>query len=266
MRQDTDGGLRAFTESVVRTVAPVAAAVKFQSACYERHLSHGLDAMHAGIRLAHQLGLLVILDAKRGDIGISANHYAAAAVGLGADWVTVSPYLGLETVEPFLVAGLGTYVLVRTSNHGSDSLQCLPVGSGAAAATLALEVARQVAQLGEGRCSSSGHSAVGAVVGATKSSELAAFRSAMPAQPLLLPGIGAQGATVDDVADAFRPGTAGALATSSRAIIFAAPNHGETWDEAVHRAAAATAAELRRFHVPSPHHQPFTSFPCGGCR
>ncbi len=247
MRHHPDGGLREFTESIVRTVAPKAAAIKFQSACYERHLAPGLEALQAGMQLARALGLLVILDAKRGDIGISASHYAAAARELGADWVTVSPYLGLETIEPFLEAGLGTYVLVRTSNPGSDSLQRVALAAGPGHRVIADEVAAQVAVLGGHSLGSSGGSAVGAVVGATKSSELSSFRTAMPAQPLLLPGIGAQGATVDDVADAFRPGTAGALATSSRAIIFAAAGPGESWDEAVHRSATTTADELRRF-------------------
>jgi len=239
------GGLAPFTECVIRAVAASSAAIKFQSACYERWLEPGIAALREGMALAKSLGLLVILDAKRGDIGISAVHYAHAARSLGADWITVSPYLGMETVEPYLEAGLGAFVLVRTSNPGSDSLQRVACSGEVAGLTIAQVVAEQVSALGDKYMSADGASAVGAVVGATKRTELADLRNRMPAQPLLLPGIGAQGATVDDVQAAFDPRTAGALATSSRAIIYASAVEGEPWHAAVERAAMEVNAQLR---------------------
>lgn len=243
-RTDADGGLEAFSCEVVRLTSDVAAAVKFQSACYERHLDVGIRALHRSIALARSLGLLVILDAKRGDIGISADHYAAAAAAAGAHWITVSPYLGMETVEPYLKAGLGVFVLVRTSNPGAASIQHLPVNTDGTPHPLCIEIAAQTATLGRSWTNADGVSAVGAVVGATHSNELAALRAAMPTQPFLLPGIGAQGATIADVASAFDPATAGGLATASRSIIYPDIGAGGTWEQGVRDAAASLHRQL----------------------
>ncbi|MDA1008193.1 MAG: orotidine-5'-phosphate decarboxylase [Planctomycetota bacterium] len=235
-------GLHGFTEGILEACAPFAAAVKFQSACYERHHEAGITALRSGIRSAKSLGLLTILDAKRGDIGISADHYAASMVALGADWVTVNGYMGSETVAPYLNAGLGVFVLVRTSNPGSHELQSLPLADGR---TVAEAMADMVAALGDQHLSPRGASAVGAVVGATQRNEIASLRKRMARQCFLLPGIGAQGATIADVQGAFDPATAGALATSSRAIIYAPCQGGETWMDAASHAASQLADELR---------------------
>ncbi|TVQ64223.1 MAG: orotidine-5'-phosphate decarboxylase [Phycisphaerales bacterium] len=245
-RTDPVDAIGAFGIEIVRAVAGVVPVVKLQSACYERFGSAGVRVMERTAAAAREAGLLVLLDAKRGDIGISAQHYAAAGVALGADAITVSPYLGTETLEPYVDAGLGMYALVRTSNPGSGELQSLAMEDGQ---TVAERVARTLASFGGGHTPTPGGlSAVGAVVGATKASELAGFRELMPDQPVLVPGVGAQGGTVADCralrrASATGLADAGVLITASRSVIYAEAATGESWLEAVRRAAGELSAE-----------------------
>ena len=213
-----------FALTILDAVGGIAPAVKFQSACYERWGSPGVAALERGARAARDRGFIVILDAKRGDIGISAGHYAAAATSLGADWITVSPYLGTETLEPFLDAGLGVFVLVRTSNPGSDQLQSLKLEGGA---TVSEQVATELDRLGQSRRGEGGLSDVGAVVGATKAADAAPLRQRMPSAIFLVPGFGAQGGTAEDVRAMVRPGAAapadaGVLVAASRSVIYPA--------------------------------------------
>jgi orotidine-5'-phosphate decarboxylase len=235
---------------VLEAVGPVAAAVKFQSACFERYLSEGWALMHELMRLAHGMGLVVILDAKRSDIGISSEHYAAATIGCAyVDAVTVSAYMGDDSLVPFVGAardaGKGLFVLVRTSNPGSAGVQELTLKTGG---TVADEVAQLVARLGdgEGLIGECGYSAVGAVVGATQQAALARLRTCMPRQVLLLPGYGAQGAAVEDVRPAFAAGRGG-LVTASRSILYpqSPARGGDDWTHAVATAAAHVHGQLK---------------------
>lgn len=237
----------AFSRNVIDAVAPSASAVKFQAACYERLGAAGVVALEAGIQHARDAGLAVILDAKRGDIGISARHYAAAATNLGAQAITVNAYLGMESVEPYLDAGLAVFVLVRTSNPGSADVQDVPLRSGG---TLAMHVGQLVAELGRSR------PGVHAVVGATQHDQSAVLRAVMPDQLFLLPGLGAQGASVEDLcAFAIHPSHAGndpsrgLLATASRSVIYA--GQGAEWAQGVAAAAADLNAQLRSALMPS---------------
>lgn len=236
----------AFARGVIDAVAPSASAVKFQSACYERLGVAGLVALEAGIRHARDAGLAVILDAKRGDIGVSARHYAAAAASLGTQAITVNAYLGMETVEPYLDAGLAVFVLVRTSNPGSADVQDVPLRSGG---TLAMHVGRLVAELGRSR------PGVHAVVGATQHDQSGVLRAVMPEQLFLLPGLGAQGASVQDLCTfAIHPQhggddpSRGLLATASRSVIYA--GQGADWTRGVSAAAAELNAQLRSALLP----------------
>jgi orotidine-5'-phosphate decarboxylase len=211
----------AFAAAVLDGAAGLAPAVKFQSACYERYGSPGIAALERSVAAARQRGFIVVLDAKRGDIGISAAHYAAAAIGLGADWITVSPYLGTETISPFLDAGLGVFGLVRTSNPGAGEFQSAALAAGATVADL---VGKALCDLGRARRGDRGLSDVGAVVGATRAADAAALRAVMPDQPFLVPGYGAQGGGAEDVRPMLRPGArpceAGVLVTASRSVIY----------------------------------------------
>lgn len=234
---------------VIEATAESCVGVKLQLASFERLGPSGRKSLGDVVRLAKEAGLLVLADGKRGDIGISASSYAASlmgttqtpwgeAAGLGADAVTVNPLLGAETVQPFIdvarAHGCGVFVLARTSNPGAADIQDQPLEAGG---TVSDALARMVDGLGQGRIGSSGIADVGAVVGATVPGHLAQLRQLMPNAPILLPGVGAQGGKVEDLAPAFSPGRAGGLITVSRSIVGAA---GDSADG--HAAAAASAA------------------------
>jgi orotidine-5'-phosphate decarboxylase len=232
--------IETFSRDVLRSVAPHVPCVKFQSACFERYRGAGIDALDRLMKEARELGLIVVLDVKRGDIGVSAEHYAAA--GSGADWVTVNPYLGADGILPFLTAGLGVFALVRTSNPSGDELQEAPLADGA---TVAEHVASQLAALGAATIGDRGYSALGAVVGATKRDSIRRLRQRMPHQMLLVPGLGAQGGAIDDVLDCFDAEGGGAVITASRSIIYAFDADDPGWAAAVGHAAQQLAGQLQ---------------------
>ncbi|MFC6591006.1 orotidine-5'-phosphate decarboxylase [Deinococcus lacus] len=208
--------LRQHTLEVLELTAPLAACIKPQLAFYEALGVPGLEILEEVCSLARALELPVILDAKRGDIGSTAEAYAAAwLTGRHAgSALTVNPFLGFRTLDPFTAAarahGGALFVLVKTSNPDQADLQ----GSGVSE-KVAAEVARLGAEEGPGL------SSVGAVVGATHPEELAHWRAAMPQATLLLPGLGAQGAQAADLAAAFLPGGVGAVVSASRGIQYA---------------------------------------------
>jgi len=223
-----------FNRMVIDTVSDHAVLVKPQMAFYEAYGPHGLDAFWETVKYARSKGLPVIADAKRGDIGSTAEAYAAAFFGhanpleawedpdLWTDSLTVNPYLGSDGLEPFVkrckARGTGIFVLVKTSNPSSGELQDQPLFSGE---TVAMQVAKLVDQLGLGLVGQSGYSAVGAVVGATYPADLALYRQEMPRALILVPGYGAQGGTGADVVHAFNRDGLGAVVNASRSVIFA---------------------------------------------
>ena len=240
--------VRRFSEGVIQAVAPVVPCVKVQSACFERFGHAGVLALENVICAAAQVELVVILDAKRGDIGISAAHYAAAATQpyLSADapppdWVTVHSYLGREAITPFLAAGRGAFALVRTSNPSGDAVQSLGLKSGG---TVAEAVAREIAQIGCTEVGRGGYSALGAVVGATKREDAAGLRELMPQQIFLVPGYGAQGGDVDDVLPCFNPDGKGAIVTASRSVLYSYDPPESAWQHMVADAAWRFAEEI----------------------
>jgi orotidine-5'-phosphate decarboxylase len=221
----------AHCQLVLAATAGECVAVKPQLACFERLGPAGWQTLAAVVGQAREHGLLVLADGKRGDIDVSARAYGQAffsgtptpfglVEGLGADALTANPLLGGDSLTPLIEAaravGGGVFVLVRTSNPGAADIQDLPLAAGP---PVHLRVAGLVAALGaEGR-GVHGLADVGAVVGATAPEHLVRLREAMPDAPLLLPGIGAQGGRVEDLAPAFAPGAAGGLITSSRSIV-----------------------------------------------
>jgi len=182
----------------------------------------------------------VILDSKRGDIGSTADHYAIEAFErYGADAVTVSPYMGFDTIEPFLKhAGKGVIVLCRTSNPGGSDLQFLNLA--ASGEPLYLHIAKLAAQ----NWNASGQ--ISLVVGATFPEEIARVRRIVGEMPLLIPGIGAQGGDIDATVKAGsvpnQPGT-GMMINSSRAILYAST--GNDFAEAARTVAITTRDALR---------------------
>ncbi len=234
-----------FCKGIVDAVGPYVVAVKPQSAFFEALGADGARALEETCDYARSTGLLVILDAKRGDIGSTARAYAAAYLepreseGPLADALTASPYLGQDSVEPFLAAcrrhGGGVFFLVRTSNAGASEIQDAPLADGR---PLWQYVAELVHAWGEPLVGERGLSSIGAVVGATHPRAVSQARKSMPHAVLLLPGVGAQGATPADVARAFTSGPASALVTASRSVIYAFRGTEDDW-----RTAAASAAE-----------------------
>lgn len=232
--------IETFTSGVIDAVSGIAAAVKFQSACFERYGSKGIKLLGELRTRASDTGLVIILDAKRGDIGISAEHYAASALAEGpCNWITVNPYLGWDSIVPFLEADLGVFCLVRTSNPSGDVIQKQVLADGR---TVAQSVADLLATEGERYVGESGWSNVGAVVGATKPEEAIALRSRMQQQIFLMPGIGAQGGQVEDVIPCFADGH-GALIPASRSVIYPPPE--SDWQTDIATAATKLASELQ---------------------
>ena len=240
-----------FCKGIVDAVAPYAVAVKPQVAFFEALGSDGWTALESVSRYASEVGLLVIADAKRGDIGSTARAYAAAFLeprGLDpplADALTVNPYLGSDSMDPFLAAcrrhGAGIFCLVRTSNAGARDVQDAVLSDGT---PLWRHVAGLVHEWGEDLVGERGMSSVGAVVGATVPRLIGDARRTMPQAIILLPGVGAQGATPADVARAFTSGPASALVNASRSIIFAYRETEDDWRDAAGAEAARLSAEI----------------------
>ncbi|MCD6405329.1 MAG: orotidine-5'-phosphate decarboxylase [Planctomycetes bacterium] len=254
--------LKAFSCEIVDIVAPHVPAVKPQVAFFEMYGWVGLQAYAEVVRYAKRAGLVVIGDVKRGDIGSTALAYARGHLGQVAvsgrlvgmwqeDAVTVNPYLGGDSIEPFLLEvnarGKGIFVLVRTSNPSGEEIQNLDAGG----SPVYLHVARLVAGWGKDSIGVRGFSSVGAVVGATCPQEAGRIRQALPETIFLVPGYGAQGATAEDIRPAFRQDGLGAVVNSSRGIIFAyrrspySEQFGDRrWQEAVEAAVKAMKKDL----------------------
>lgn len=245
-----------FGTSIIEIAAKHTGVLKPQLGLFEQFGEMGYAVARMLTEYAQAAGMIVILDAKRGDIGTTAEGYARATIGakpgFNADCVTVNPYMGKDTLEPFIALaerdGKGVAVLVRTSNPGAGDVQDLQVG--------AAPVWRRVAEMVSGETSrlkgASGWSGLMAVAGATYPDEARALREAMPDALFLVPGYGAQGASADDAVAGFvtsAKGREGGVVSSSRAVTYpqsaqVAKNMGE-WRAAVAHATAAAAAELR---------------------
>jgi orotidine-5'-phosphate decarboxylase len=232
---------------LIEAAGPACVAVKPQLACFERLGAPGWEALTEVIALARSGDLLVIADAKRGDFPPTAAAYAQAlagstptpagdVAGLGADAFTANPLLGADSLEPFVASGAGVFVVVRTSNPGAADVQDLELAGGE---RLWERLARLVDEMGDARAC--GLSDVGAVMGATSPQHLPRARELMPHAVFLLPGVGAQGGRVEDLAPAFEPGRAGGLVSASRAIASAYESSGGDPADAAH----AEAQRLR---------------------
>jgi len=247
-REQQAEACRRFCCGVIDAVAPYVVGVKPQLAFFEVLGPPGMQAFEDVCAYAHAADLMVIADAKRGDIGSTARAYAAAYLEGHdgspplADAMTVHTYLGRESLEPFLQAcrlnGAGLFCVVKTSNAGGD-VQDLALSDGK---PLWQHVARLVASWGEDLVGERGLSSVGAVIGATHPRSVGQARRLIPQAIFLLPGVGAQGATPADVARAFTSGPSSALVTVSRSLTYAFRNSELDW----RTASGAEAARLQR--------------------
>jgi len=217
-RADPVEAVRSFSLRALDGLVGKVPAVKPQVAFYEALGSGGVAVLEEVVRAAKSAGLIVVLDAKRGDIGSTAEAYAKATLDpdgpVGADSVTLSPYLGPESMAPFCQRtknGKGLFVLVRTSNPDAEGWQ---VETGLAERVAAWITAENHRLAGEGR------GPVGAVIGATHRDEAAQWRLRLPNAWILAPGFGAQGAGVDDIRPLFHGDGGGALIVSARAVLY----------------------------------------------
>ena len=241
-----------FCTGVIDAVVDDAVAVKPQVAFFEALGGAGISALERVCAHAREAGLLVVVDGKRGDIASTAVAYAEAwlerrdGAAPAGDALTVNPYLGSDSLEPFLAAcgeGAGLFVLTRTSNPGGADVQEAELADGR---RVWERIAGLVAGWGEAHIGESGLSAVGAVVGATQPDAVARARELMPHAVLLLPGIGAQGGRADVLHAATTVHPAGGLIAPSRSVIYAWRERGGDWRQGVRVA----ASELRRSVLP----------------
>ncbi len=254
------GLVERYCERILEIAASRVPVVKFQMAFFECWGVPGLVALQRLTARARKLGLIIVLDGKRNDIGSTAVAYAQAYLRpepeLGhsehfhVDALTINPYLGSDGIRPFVEAaeahGKGIYCLVRTSNPSASELQDLRVEG----RPVYQHLADRIGVLAQEYRGETGYSLLGAVAGATYPDELVALRRALPLVPFLVPGYGSQGGTANDVARAWDADGQGALVNSSRAIIQAYQHEpyrsrfGDRWEDAVKAAIEATITDL----------------------
>jgi orotidine-5'-phosphate decarboxylase len=219
-----------WSRQVIQAVAGQVAILKPQIALFEQMGAAGLGVLEELVNVAQEAGLLVLMDAKRGDIGSTAEAYAKALLDddgpFGCDAVTLSPYLGRDSMAPFIQRcernNKGVFILLRTSNPGGAELQ-------RDRAQVADLVASWVNEWNEPLLDANGFGPVGVVVGATLGTELTHWRAALPHAWFLMPGYGAQGASAADTRAGHRKDGLGALINSSRGVLFAGPGEEQTY-------------------------------------
>lgn len=258
---DAAAAIVAFNKKLIDAVAGVVPAVKVQIAYYEMYGVSGLEAFAKTCDYAREKGLIVMTDAKRNDIGATAECYAKAYLGETAvgehayaafesDFLTVNGYLGSDGIKPFLnwmkKKDRGIFVLVKTSNPSSGELQDQKLQNGK---TVYEYMGSLVEEWGKEVIGQYGYSSVGAVVGATHPKQAEILRKEMPHTFFLIPGYGAQGGTADDLRVCFDRNGRGGIVNSSRGILCAYRQEkyaGLSFDEAAYRACIAMKEDLNR--------------------
>ena len=249
---DTPEGVWKWSQAIVEAAAGKIAVVKPQVSLFERHGPEGMAALQAAAKAARAAGLIVLMDAKRGDIGSTAEGYAQAYLAPGApfegDALTVNPYMGLDTLEPYAklakAHGKGVIVLVRTSNPGAADFQSRIM----AGAPLYVRVAEALGPLTERLMSPCGWSSLMMVIGATAPEEARAVRALAPKALFLVPGYGAQGAGAAEACSGLVNGEGGVV-SASRSVNFpksaASARDKASWRQAVEDAILEARDELR---------------------
>jgi len=236
-----------FNKAIIDIIKDDVVAVKPQSAFYEQYHAEGVKCFFDTMDYARQQGLIVVADVKRSDIASTAEAYARTFLkDSPADAITVNPYLGIDSLEPFIKLcdelGKGLFVLVKTSNPGSKDFQDALLKDNRKLYEL---VAEKVGDAGKKLRGKEGYSSVGAVVGATFPAEAKAIRQLMPKSIFLVPGYGAQGAKAADLKDYFNKGGLGAIINAARSIIYAykEPN-AQQWQDAIKQAVKEMNKEI----------------------
>ena len=223
----------AYNKRLIKALCDIVPAVKVQIAYYEMYGVAGMKAFEETLKAAHEAGMSVMVDAKRNDIGATAEAYATSYLGktqlpagearaFEGDFVTVNAYLGVDGVKPFVNAceknGGGIFALVKTSNPSSGQLQDMKLEDGR---TVYEMMGDLVSEWGESTIGAHGYSQVGAVVGATYPEQGRELRARMKRTFFLVPGYGAQGATGKDIAGCFDEKGLGAIVNASRSLLCA---------------------------------------------
>ena len=256
---DAGKAILEFNKAIVDQIKDIVPAVKVQIACYEALGIAGMKAFAGTVKYARKSGMVVIADAKRNDIGSTAEDYSTAFLGkhslgkseFSSDFLTVNGYLGFDGIKPFAEDckknKKGIFVLVKTSNPSGVELQNKTLADGK-------KVYEQMAELvnawGADTIGKYGYSNVGAVVGATYPEEAERLRKAFPSMFFLVPGYGAQGGTAADAAVNFDANGLGAIVNSSRAILTAYKKDkykGLSFDQAAREAAFEMKEDLGKF-------------------
>ncbi len=252
-------GFERFSCEIIDVVAGLVPAIKPQAAFFEMCGPAGMVALANVIDHARLRELLVILDGKRNDIGSTAEAYARSYLGAkpdsawGCDALTVNPYLGVDSLQPFIAraqqTGSGVFALVKTSNPESKTFQELELaGDG----RVYQSVGRWIQHAASQTTGEFGYGIIGAVVGATYPDQLAQLRSELPNVFFLVPGFGAQGGTAADIAGAFDSHGLGAIINSSRQIIFAfnEPRFAQkNWHDSIEKATLESIQQLADLNV-----------------
>ncbi|MCU0540625.1 MAG: orotidine-5'-phosphate decarboxylase [Oscillatoriaceae cyanobacterium Prado104] len=232
--QSVTNALIDFSKIAIDSVQDLVPAVKFQSAYFEQFGSAGIAALARSIAYAKNQKLLVILDAKRGDIGSTSLAYARSYLAgktqlkngltvdsdLEVDCMTINPFLGEDSLAPFLEVAnryeKGLFILVKTSNPGSQMIQDRIVNG----KKISYHLADLVNEWGKDSIGESGYSCIGAVVGATFAEEAKQLRELMPKAIFLVPGVGSQGGKIENISREINDGNHGAIVPISRGITY----------------------------------------------
>ncbi len=275
---DPLGAVRTYCMGVLQAVAPVAPIVKINIAYFEVFFGAGVSLYYELVHHAHELGMLVIGDIKRADVGHTAEMYAQAHLcdppkssppksgppkcgppdsdpleSVSAitpkhipDAVTLNAYFGIDGLKPFIDAaetfGRGLFLLVQTSNPSAVEVQGLRVHNGE---TVCEHVAKRVEEWGSGLVGASGYSSIGAVAAPHGAESMRKLRDRMPHAIFLVPGFGAQGRTAEDVAPCFNSDGRGALIAASRSVIYAfEKDQASDWVQSIGRACREFADQV----------------------
>lgn len=218
-----EDGLFAFNKALVDATHDITACYKVQIAYYESYGLAGLRAYAKTLAYLRSLNAVIIADIKRGDIAKTAEMYAKAHFtgDFEADFITLSPYMGLDSLSPYLPylkdQGKGVFVLIRTSNEGAKDIEYLPTENGKRVYDV---VGEKLQLLGKDYIGNCGYSAIGGVMGCTHPEEAAEIRKSLDTTFFLIPGYGAQGGKAEDIAKYLKNGNGGVV-NSSRGILLA---------------------------------------------
>ncbi|MFV0440783.1 MAG: orotidine-5'-phosphate decarboxylase [Lachnospirales bacterium] len=242
-----------FNKSIIDEIYDIVPAVKPQIAMYEEHGIEGQRCYYDTVKYAQSKGMIVIGDAKRGDISSTAKSYSLGHLGnekesFGTDFLTVNPYMGYDSIQPFEEEmqnfERGLFILLKTSNPNSFQIQNLKLENGK---YVYEEVASLISTWGEKFIGKYGYSSMGAVVGGTHKEEMEHIRKLIPNVFFLVPGYGAQGGKAEDIACCFDEKGHGAIVNSSRGILLAYRNekYNNFSDEEFAKASRSSAIDMR---------------------